>query len=110
MQIKRSGKTIFGAKLTAAEKKAMDIEIQKQIAEFDRKNFAEVDAIVLWVLFAEFDFTSEQLRQYYDAFHIQANALLERYELETSDDIWLCTRMLKEQADVDIEAWHRESQ
>ena len=37
MIIKKSGKNIFGAELTVAERKAMDIEIQKEIAEFNQK-------------------------------------------------------------------------
>ena len=37
MIVKKSGGKVIGAHLTNAEKKAMDIEIMKDIAEFDRK-------------------------------------------------------------------------
>ena len=34
MRVKKSGKHIYGADLSAAEKKAMDIEIKRQLAEY----------------------------------------------------------------------------
>lgn len=36
--------------LTAAEQKAMNMEIQRQLVEYDRKNELELDAIILWEL------------------------------------------------------------
>ena len=39
--------------MSAAEKKARDMEIQRQLAEYDRKHALEIDAMVLWVLHAE---------------------------------------------------------
>ena len=50
MQIKKAGGKIFGASLTAAEQKAMNMEIQRQLVEYDRKNELELDAIILWEL------------------------------------------------------------
>lgn len=38
---------VYGAKMTAAEKKAIEIEIKKQLAEYDRKHAMELDALVL---------------------------------------------------------------
>jgi hypothetical protein len=49
MLIRKVGGKVCGAKLTAAEKKAMDIEIQKETAEYVRKTAFEIDAIVLWI-------------------------------------------------------------
>lgn len=37
MRIKKAGGKIFGAVLSAAEKKAMDMEINRQIVEADRR-------------------------------------------------------------------------
>lgn len=34
--------------LTAAEKRAMNLEIQRQLAEYDSKHNIELDAIILW--------------------------------------------------------------
>lgn len=33
MKVKKAGKRVFGAVMSAAEKKAMDMEIQRQLAE-----------------------------------------------------------------------------
>ena len=52
MQVKKAGGKVYGAVLTAAEKKAMDLEIQRELAEYDRKHIAEIDATILWVLHA----------------------------------------------------------
>lgn len=53
MQVKKAGGKVYGAVLTAAEKKAMDLEIQRELAEYDRKHIAEIDATILWVLLPE---------------------------------------------------------
>ena len=50
MKVKKAGKRVFGAVMSAAEKKAMDMEIQRQLAEYDRKHIREIDALVLWKL------------------------------------------------------------
>ena len=56
MQVKKAGGKVYGAILTAAEKKAMDLEIQRELAEYDRKHIAEIDATILWVLHEQFGF------------------------------------------------------
>lgn len=50
MKVKKAGKRVFGAVMSAAEKKAMNMEIQRQLAEYDRKHIREIDALVLWEL------------------------------------------------------------
>ena len=45
MRIKKAGGKVFGAVLTAAEKKAMDMEINRQIVEADRRYADDIDAI-----------------------------------------------------------------
>lgn len=47
MRIKKAGGKVFGAVLTAAEKKAMDMEINRQIVEADRRYADDIDAMVL---------------------------------------------------------------
>lgn len=54
MQIKKAGGRVYGAILTNADKKALNIEIRRQLAEMDKKNVEEVDATVLYVLMTEF--------------------------------------------------------
>lgn len=41
---------IFAVKFSAKEQKAIDAEILRQCAEFDRKNELEMNSVILWVL------------------------------------------------------------
>ena len=100
MRIKKSGGKIFGADLTAAERKAMKLEIQKQLAEYTVKHRQEIDAVVLWILHVQLGLGKKRLRQFYDRFSTELDALLKRYEMEEDDKTWLCTEMLKR---IDIE-------
>lgn len=107
MQIKKSGGKIYGAELTAAERKAMQMEIQRQFAEFNRKDTIELDAIVLWILHVRFGFGPKRLREFYECFVQGINDLIARYELEDEDKVWLCTHLLKEKG-IDVEKWNDE--
>ena len=107
MRVKKAGGRIFGGTMSAAEKKAMDLEIQRQLAEYDRKHLVEIDAMSLCVLHERFGFGPNRLRQYYDSFRACTNELVERYQMDTGDDVWLCTQMLK-RIGVDVEQWHKE--
>ena len=109
MKIKKSGKKIFGAIFSAAEKKAMQMEIMRQTAEHDRKNQLELCATVLWVLHEEFGWGPGRLKKFFDIFDPSVDALLDRYEMgeEDGDKLWLCTYKLK-QAGVDVEKWFEE--
>lgn len=110
MHVKKINGRIYGADLTVAEKQALMIEAQKMVAEYDRKNENEIDAITLWVLFSEFDFEEEQLRKFYDIFSKSLDDLMERYEMTTKEEeLWLCTYKLKERG-IDIEKWRKESE
>ena len=87
MQVKKAGGKVYGAVLTAAEKKAMDLEIQRELAEYDRKHIAEIDATILWVLHEQFGFGAQRLRTYYDAFHDRIKELVSRYDMAKDLDI-----------------------
>lgn len=39
MRVKKAGGKVYGAVLTNAEKKAMDMEIKRQLAEMDKKTW-----------------------------------------------------------------------
>lgn len=94
--------------LSKAERKAMEMEIQKQLAEYDRKHANELDALILWLLHEEFGFGKKRLRRFYDRFGPALDELVGRYELDDDDKVWLCTRKLKEQG-IDISQWRREN-
>lgn len=84
---KESRKRVFGAVMSAAEKKAMDMEIQRQLAEYDRKHIREIDALVLWELREQLGFGNKRLKKFYDNFSRGIEALIRRYEMEQGDDV-----------------------
>ena len=104
MIVKKSGGQVFGAHLTAAERKALNLEIQRQLAEYDLKHELEIEALILWTLHDQFGFGPIRLKRFYDGFNSALKALVRRYELEDTDDVWLCTHKLKE-IGVDLEDW-----
>ena len=83
----------------------MDIEIKRQIAEYDRKHLKEIDAMILWQLHEQFGFGPKRLKQFYDALAKPIDELVKRCEMD--DQIWLCTYMLRKYG-VDIEQWEKE--
>ena len=96
MRVKKSGKYIYGADLSAAEKKAMDIEIIRQLAEYTKKHEQELAAVVLWELHAQLGFGNDRLKKFYDNFIPALDNLIKRYEMEDGDEAWLCTQKLKD--------------
>lgn len=108
MIVKKAGGKIYGAQLTAVECKAMNIEINKQIAENERKHMMEVDALVLWVLKEQLGFGPVRLKRFYMGFAPAVNALLERYEMGVDDLPWLTTKKLADEG-IDLEQWYAEA-
>lgn len=92
----------YRPRLSAGERQAMDMEIKRQCAEYDKRNATEIDAMVLWILHEEFGFGPERLRRFHESFFVGMDALVKRYEM--NDEAWLCTRKLKEYG-VDVEEW-----
>lgn len=99
---------VYGASFTRAEQKAMDIEIQRQLAEYTAKHHMELDAAILLFLHTEFGFGEKRLHKVFVGIHDVVKALCERYETDDADElVWVCTRKLKE-AGIDIEKWEKE--
>lgn len=107
MRIKKSGKYIIGADLTAAEKKAMNIEIARQLAEFTRKYEVEIESIFLREMRHKYGHGAVRLRRDFDDFANDLDDLIKRYELGDEDKLWLAQQQLKAEG-FDIEQWHRE--
>lgn len=107
MQIKKSGKHIIGAEFTNAEQKAIEMEMRRQYAEWDRRHSMEIDSIVLYQLHAQLGFGKDRLRKFFNGFRPAANELIERYSLDESDGIWIQSEKLKE-IGVDISKWYEE--
>lgn len=108
MRVKQIAGKVYGADLTKKEQQAMEMEIRKQIAEDNEKNANEIDALILWLLYEEFDFTEEQLKHFHDSFFPAVKELTERYELPGSDTPWLCTKKLLDHG-IDISKWNAET-
>lgn len=107
MWIKKSNNRPFGARFNTREQQAIDIEVKKQLREWDLKHAREIDAIVLWILHEEFGFGYKRLKRFHDSFNPAIRGLVDRYELEESDLIWLCTKKLKEHGE-DLDEWYKE--
>lgn len=106
MRVKKAGGKVFGAVLSAAEKKAMDMEINRQIVEADRRYTDDIDAMVLYTLRVHLGFGKKRLRKFYDAFSAEHDRLIQYYQMP-DDYTWLCKEMLK-RIGVDVEAWNHE--
>lgn len=104
--IKIGGK-IVGGKLSKQEKKALDIEVRKAIAEMDKKNTREIDAMVLWILHDQFGFGPVRLKRFHNNFVKSLDKLIKRYEMLPEDRVWLCTRELKKYG-IDLDEWDKE--
>lgn len=107
MYVKKSHGKVFGAELTKAEKTAMNMEIQRQLAEYDLKHEAEIDALILYVLHQQLGWGEKRLRRFYEGVADEIDALVKRYQMEEGDRVWLCLHKLKEMG-IDVEQWCRE--
>lgn len=107
MRIKKSGKYIIGAELTAAEKKAMNIEIARQLAEYTRKYQVEIESIFLREMRTKHGHGAVRLRRDFDDFANDLDDLIKRYELGDEDRLWIVQQQLKAEG-FDVEQWHRE--
>lgn len=90
-------------------KEAMEAEAERMakeaIDEMNRQNEDELDAMVLYILHAEFGFGETRLKRFYDSFSTGLRELGERYKMnEYGDRLWLCQRKLEE-AGIDISKW-----
>lgn len=109
-EFKKIGGRIYGTTFTAKEQEAIDREVMQQLAEYDRKNEKEIDAIILMELRLLFGFGYKRLKDFYFEFGHSINAMLNRYELDHGDAAWLAQYKLKEQLGIDLDEWERERQ
>ena len=106
MRVKKAGGRVFGAELTAAERQALNIEINRQIVEADKRYTDDLDATVLYTLHTHLGFGKKRLRAFYDAFREEHRRMVQRYEMP-DEHPWLCKEALKE-IGVDIVQWNDE--
>ncbi len=111
MRVKKTYKgKVFGAELTAAEKQAVNKEIDRQILEKDRQYSADLDAMVLVTLYEAYGWKEKRLRKFWDAFIKTHKELQEHYEMYgVGDNEWLAHQKLKA-IGVDVHQWYKEEQ
>lgn len=108
MHIKKFNGKPYGAEFTAQERKAMNLEINRQIAEKHEQYQADIDAMILYVLMAHYGWKKKRLRKFWKAFIEEHKALKEFYQMnKAGEGEWLAHRMLKE-IGVDIHQWYKE--
>ena len=76
---------------------------------FCKEHGIHLDAIILWELHTQLGLGPKRLKKFFDGFSDALNALVNRYEMDISDDVWLCTHKLKE-IGVDVEDWYRQKE
>lgn len=108
MRVRQYKGKVFGADLTAKERKAMEMEINRQIAEADKQYVNDIDALVLYVLHTHLGFGKKRLRRFWEAFIAEHKKLREHYEMP-DDSAWLADHKLKG-IGVDVAAWNAEKE
>lgn len=106
MRVKSYKGKVFGAELTTAERKAMNIEINRQIAERDAQYAADIDAMVLYTLMAHYGWKRKRLRRFWNAFVAEHKALREHYQ--TGEDTAYMANEILKNIGVDIHQWYKE--
>ena len=108
MRVKSYHGKIYGADLTTAERRAMDMEINRQLVKRDEQYAEDIDAMVLYALMIHAGWKKQKLRKFWDDFVVIHNQLREHYQMcEPGDSAWLAHRKLKE-IGVDIHKWYKE--
>lgn len=84
-------------KLSVQQKKAMDHELQNQIAENVQKLTTNIIALMLWQLHEQEGFGKKKLLRFHKAFVPAIKELQDYYEMHTADETeWVCKYKLKE--------------
>lgn len=99
---------------TPAEKKAGDRaiqeEIRKQIAEYDKEYETNLNALALYVLRVHLGFGKKRLRRFWDAFNAEHKALREWYLLDSPGDAEFMAKRELRKIGVDVEEWAKEDE
>lgn len=99
-------KAIVPPKFTAAERKARDQEIYRQLAQNVRKLEKSLIAMVLYRLhtYPKAKFGKQRLLEFYECFRDDLKALEEYYDMTTTEDIgFLYATLLKNETGIDVE-------
>lgn len=94
-------------KTTATEQKALNREINRQLAENIRRLERDIDAIILWELHEQLGFGETRLRRFYNNFSVCLRELTAHYETDDGDREWLCAAKLRA-AGIDFDKWPKD--
>ena len=111
MFVKKVGGKVYGAEFTAAEKKAIEIEINRQLAEYDRKHEKQMTALILWQLHELNGDGPKKLKRFFARFDENIKESIERYELEEDDRFNLAEFKLNEylrKFNTSLDEWYKE--
>lgn len=107
-RFKKAMGRIYAVEYNKEEQRAMEKEIHRQFAEYERLHNKEIDAMALLVLHEEFGFGPARLKRFFDRFEAVLDNLLETYEGdEDINRAELCFAKLKEYG-VDLDIWEKE--
>ena len=110
MIVKRAGGKVYGAIFTAAEKKAMKLEVNRQVVETEKNYYRDLDATILYILHTQFGFGAKRLKKFFMDFGNSRDELARHYEMSVDEDgTWLCEHKLKD-CGVDLDAWYKEKE
>ena len=99
---------IYGVQFSAAEQRALDKEIDRQIAERDEKYAPDLDAFILYVLMVKRGWKKKRLHDFWKDFIVVHKELRDFYQMDKAGDAeWFCHRELKK-IGVDVRQWYKE--
>ena len=82
--------------MTPEQRKSMNREINKQIAENEKQFSKDYDATSLWAMHLAFGVGKTRMLRYLRIWKKEHEKLLNYYKMKTEDSGWLCTRNLSE--------------
>lgn len=105
----KSGTLKMSKEVREALETEADRMAKEAIADMNRNNEDELDAMALYILHSEFGFGEKRLKRFYERFSLGLRELGERYQMnEYEDRLWLCKKKLSE-AGIDISKWRKEN-
>lgn len=108
MVVKKHKGKVYGATFTTAEKQAIELEVRRQLLEFDEQYTHDLDAMVLYTLHKRKGWGKKRLKEFWDGFVEEHNALRDFYQMDgAGDNEWLVRKKLKD-IGVDVEEWYKE--
>lgn len=107
MIVNRSGSKIFGAYLSKAEQKALNIETRKSYAKSQEQYCMDFDGALLYYMHTKYGHGKKWLRDFWDGFNKLHTEIVQNYMVGNDEAAWVCREELKK-IGVDVKAWYEE--